>query len=83
MKNALLALALFAFVGTASAHEGEKDAKGKKAKKAATTEAKAHCDMAGSMGSAGTPSCCMKKDAKASTAAATPAPATKVVGKSL
>ena len=62
MKNALLALALFAFVGTASAHEGEKDAKGKKAKKA-TTETKAHCDMAGSMGTAGTPACCMKKDA--------------------
>ncbi|MFD2785967.1 hypothetical protein [Hymenobacter rubripertinctus] len=81
MKNALLALALFAFVGSASAHEGEK---GKKAKKtAASTEAKAHCDMAGSMGSAGTPSCCMKKEAKTSAAAATPAPAAKVVGKSL
>lgn len=65
MKNALLALALFAFVGSASAHDG-KDGKGpgKKGKEACSAEAKSHCskDMAGGLGS--TPSCCMKKGAK-------------------
>ena len=72
MKNALLALALFAFVGSAAAHEGEKDAKGKKAKKeACSTEMKASCVKTGA--TAGTPSCCMKKGTK--TAAVTPAPA--------
>ncbi|SET34562.1 hypothetical protein [Hymenobacter actinosclerus] len=73
MKNVLLALALFAFTASAAtASEGGKGDKGKKAKKA-TTEAKAECAMAS------TPSCCMKKDAKTSTAATTPAakPATK------
>lgn len=76
MKNVLLALALFAF--TASAATASEGDKGKKAKKAtATTETKATCAMAS------TPSCCMKKDAKTSTAAATPAPAAKVAVKSL
>ncbi|RFP66667.1 hypothetical protein D0N36_02915 [Hymenobacter lapidiphilus] len=81
MKNALLVLALFAF--TASAATASEGDKGKKAKKAtATTETKAHCDMAaGSMSPASTPSCCMKKDAKTSTAAAMPA--AKPVVKSL
>ncbi|MBX0289540.1 hypothetical protein K3G63_03775 [Hymenobacter sp. HSC-4F20] len=65
MKNALLALALFAFVGSASAHEGHNEGKGKKAKKETCSK-----------GTAGA-SCCMKKDAK--TAAATPAPATPAV----
>jgi hypothetical protein len=61
MKNALLALALFAFVGSAAAHDG-KDDKGKKSKKeACSTEMKAHCSQEGA--SAATPSCCMKKDA--------------------
>ncbi|WP_019949608.1 hypothetical protein [Hymenobacter aerophilus] len=77
MKNVLLALALFAFTASAAtASEGDKGAKNKKTKKA-TTEAKASCAMAGS------PSCCMKKDAKTSTAATTPAPAAKPVAKSL
>ncbi|SDY65358.1 hypothetical protein [Hymenobacter psychrophilus] len=80
MKNVLLALALFAF--TASAATASEGDKGKKAKKTtATTETKANCDMAGSMSTAGTPSCCMKKDAKTSTAATTPA--AKPAGKSL
>lgn len=72
MKNALLALALFAFVGSAVAHEGhnDKDKKGKK--EACTAEAKAAC--AGAKATAGTtPACCAKKSVK--TAAVTPAPA--------
>ncbi|SHM00450.1 hypothetical protein [Hymenobacter psychrotolerans] len=69
MKNALLALALFAFVGSASAHEGDKAAKKGKSKEACSTEMKANCAKEGN--TAGTPSCCMKKGAK--TAAATPA----------
>jgi len=73
MKNALLALALFAFVGTASAH-GDKDAK--KGKKGT---AKMECSEAQktAMGS----SCCMKKGTK--TAAVTPAPAAAPAVKSL
>lgn len=73
MKNALLALALFAFVGTAAAH-GDKDAK--KGKK---TAAKTECSAAQktAMGGAG---CCMKKSAST---AATPAPAVAPVVKSL
>ncbi|GAB3294043.1 hypothetical protein [Hymenobacter tenuis] len=71
MKNALLALALFAFAGSAVAHDGTKDGKAKKSKKeACTTEMKATCAKTGA--SAGTPSCCMKKDTK--TAAVTPTP---------
>ena len=68
MKNALLALTLFAFVGSAAAHEGKGD---KKAKKGA---AKTECSAAqkSAMGS----SCCMKKGAK--TAAVTPAAAPAV-----
>ncbi|SNR29185.1 MULTISPECIES: hypothetical protein [Hymenobacter] len=69
MKNALLALALFAFVGSAAAH-GDKDTK--KSKKGT---AKMECSEAQktAMGS----SCCMKKGAK--TAAVTPAPAKEPV----
>ncbi|UOQ77326.1 hypothetical protein MUN84_00945 [Hymenobacter sp. 5516J-16] len=67
MKNALLALALFAFVGTASAHEGKDGKKGKK-------ETCAKATAAGS-------SCCMKKGAK--TASVTPAPAAAPAVKSL
>ncbi|GAB2965201.1 hypothetical protein GCM10027048_38480 [Hymenobacter coalescens] len=74
MKNALLALALVAFVGTASAHDND----GKKGKKAAkkehcSTEMKASCASKGA--TAGTPSCCMKKGATASATSATPAAA--------
>ncbi len=74
MKNALLALALFAFAGSAVAHEGDKAAK--KGKKAV---AKMECSAAqkAAMGS----SCCMKKGAK--TAAVTPAPAVAPAVKSL
>lgn len=61
MKNALLALALFAFAGTASAHDGPgKTAKGKNAKKEMCTKG-----MAGG--------CCMKGGAKATAAAKVPA----------
>lgn len=71
MKNALLALALFASVGSAAAHEGHNNGKGKKAKKeACTTDMKAHCAKTGA--TAGAPSCCLKKEPK--TAAVTPAP---------
>ncbi|KUG08857.1 hypothetical protein [Solirubrum puertoriconensis] len=78
MKNALLALALFAFVGTASAHDGGKDAKGKKAKKeACSTEMKASCAAKGA--TASTPSCCMKKGASAATQASGAKPATPAV----
>ncbi|MCC2546232.1 hypothetical protein LJY25_07230 [Hymenobacter sp. BT175] len=84
MKNALLALALFAFVGTAAA-SGEKDGKATKAgkKEACSTEMKAACAEKGA--TAATPSCCMKKGAKTSTAAVTPAApaATTPVQKSL
>lgn len=70
MKNVLLALALFAFAGSAAAHEGHNDGKAKKGKKEnCTPEMKATC----AKGAAGTPACCMKKGAK--TAAVTPAPA--------
>ena len=65
MKNALLALALFAFVGTAAAH-GDKDTK--KGKKGT---AKMECSAAQKMAMGG--SCCMKKGAK--TASVTPASA--------
>ncbi|TGE13933.1 hypothetical protein [Hymenobacter elongatus] len=69
MKNALLALALFAFVGTAAANDGKDDKKGKKAAKS--------CSMAEKSSA----SCCMKKGGK--TASVKPAetlpaaPATK------
>ena len=74
MKNALLALALFAFVGTASAH-GNKDAK-----KGKRVVAKTECSAAQktAIGGAG---CCMKKGAK--TASVTPAPAAAPAAKSL
>ncbi|WP_139921790.1 hypothetical protein [Hymenobacter sp. DG01] len=73
MKNVLLALVLFASVGSATAHEGHNKGKGKKTRKeACSADMKAHCAKTGA--TAGTPSCCMKKDAKA---AATPAPAVK------
>ncbi|OGX86928.1 hypothetical protein [Hymenobacter glacialis] len=69
MKKTLFALALLAFTGTtAFANEGD-DKEGKKGKKkAATTEAKASCNMGMA---AATPSCCMKKGTK--TAAVKPA----------
>ncbi len=73
MKNALLALTLFAFVGTASAH-GDKDTK--KGKKSA---AKMECSAAQKTAMGG--SCCAKKGAK--TASVTPAPATAPAAKSL
>lgn len=82
MKNALLALALFAFVGTAYAHEKDgkdKDKKGAK-KEHCSTEMKAGCAEKGA--TAGTPSCCMKKGASAS-AASTATPAVKAADKSL
>jgi hypothetical protein len=64
MKNSLLALALFALVGTASAHDGPgKSAKGKSAKKECTK------GMAGG--------CCMKGGAKATASAPAKASATK------
>lgn len=60
MKNSLLALALFAFVGTAAAHDVPgKTAKGKSAKKECAK------GMAGG--------CCMKGGAKATAAAKAPA----------
>ncbi|KAA9325864.1 hypothetical protein F0P96_19050 [Hymenobacter busanensis] len=69
MKNALLALALFAFVGSASATDG-KDEKGKKAakKEACSAEAKAHCGgaKASTASLGGVPACCAKKGASAS-----------------
>ena len=82
MKNALFALALLAFVGTATAHEKDgkdKDKKGAK-KEHCSTEMKAGCAEKGA--TAGTPSCCMKKGAAAS-AASTTAPAAKPAEKSL
>ncbi|TGD80224.1 hypothetical protein [Hymenobacter wooponensis] len=68
MKNVLLALSLFAFVGSATAHEGHNGDKAKKGKKEAST---AGCSMDKKTAMGG--SCCMKKGAK--TAAVTPAPA--------
>ncbi|HEX8349689.1 MAG TPA: hypothetical protein VF598_06995 [Hymenobacter sp.] len=80
MKNALLALALFAFVGTASAHD-DKDSKGKKAKKeTCSAEMKAHCAMAGS--AAGVPACCAKKSGKMASVKTT-VPAATAAQKSL
>ncbi|WP_375435422.1 hypothetical protein [uncultured Hymenobacter sp.] len=73
MKNVLLALALFAFVGTVSAN-GDKDTK--KSKKSV---AKTECSEAQKTAMGG--SCCMKKSAK--TAAVTPAPTVAPVAKSL
>jgi hypothetical protein len=58
MKNALLALTLVAFVGTASAHEGKH---GKKDKKETCTK-----------GTAGS-SCCMKKSTKTAAVTPKPA----------
>ncbi|WP_375416118.1 hypothetical protein [uncultured Hymenobacter sp.] len=74
MKNALLALALFAFAGTASAHDGP-PTKGKKTAKAGARK-EACAKMA-----AGTSSCCMKGGATATAAAK--APAAAPVAKSL
>jgi len=62
MKNALLALALFAFVGTASAHEGKDGKKEKKGAKA--------CSAAEKGGS-----CCAKKGKTASVKPAETLPA--------
>ena len=70
MKNALLALCLFAFAGTATAHEGHDAGKKGKKKEACTAEMAAKCAKTGA--TVGKPSCCMKKAAK--TAAVTPAP---------
>jgi hypothetical protein len=84
MKKTLLALALLAFTGSAAfAHEGhEKEGKKGKKKEACSAEAKAHCSKEGSASLGGTPSCCMKKGAKAS-ATTTRAPATAPATKSL
>ncbi|RYU83266.1 hypothetical protein [Hymenobacter persicinus] len=68
MKNALLALALFAFVGSAAAHEGKDGKKDKKSTKS--------CSMAEKGGA----SCCAKKGKTASVKPAETlpsAPATK------
>jgi hypothetical protein len=73
MKNALLALALFAFVGTAAAHEGKNEKKAKKSTAAKT------CNMP----EKGTAACCMKKDTKTAAVKAAPAPAAVPVTKSL
>ncbi|MBC6989840.1 hypothetical protein [Hymenobacter sp. BT491] len=67
MKNVLLALALFAFVGTASAH-GDKD--GKKGKKES-------CAMKG------TDACCMKKGTKTAAVKAKAATTETAAAKSL
>ena len=72
MKNALLALALFSFVGTTAFANNDPGKDGKKGKKSAcTTEMKASCtkDMKGGMAGG---SCCMKgaKTAAVKTAAA-------------
>lgn len=80
MKNALLALALLAFIGSAAAHEKDgkdKDKKGAK-KEACSAEAKAHCGGAGA--STSLPTCCAKKGASATS---TTAPAAKPAEKSL
>ena len=66
MKNVLLALALFAFVGTAAANDG-KDGN-KKDKKGAKS-----CTM-GEKASAG---CCMKKGTKTASVKPVEAPVTK------
>ena len=64
MKNSLLALALFAFVGTATAHDTPaKPGKGKTARKETCTRG-----MAGG--------CCLKGGAKATAATTPKAPAT-------
>ncbi|QJX48712.1 hypothetical protein HMJ29_18020 [Hymenobacter taeanensis] len=68
MKNVLLALSLFAFVGSAAAHEGHNGDKTKKGKKEVSSTG---CSMDKKMAAGG--SCCMKKGAK--TAAVTPSPA--------
>lgn len=70
MKNALLALCLFAFAGTVTAHEGHNAGKKGKKKEACSADMVAKCAKTGA--TAGTPSCCMKKGAK--TTAVTPAP---------
>jgi hypothetical protein len=73
MKNALLALALFAFIGTATAHEGKDEKKSKKSAAAKTC----------SMPEKGTAACCMKKDTKTAAVKVPPAPAAAPVAKSL
>jgi hypothetical protein len=79
MKKTLLALTLLAFTGAAAfAHDGnDKDGKKGKKKEASATS---HCGGAAA-GLGSTPSCCMKKGAKAS--AATTAPASAPAAKSL
>ena len=74
MKNTLLALALFAFVGSAAAHDGDgKNAKGKKDNCTGAAATKCEKGMAsGKMD--GMPACCRAKMAAAK--AATPATAT-------
>jgi Ni/Co efflux regulator RcnB len=68
MKKLTLAIALFAFVGTASVnaavvkHEGEKTEKAEKAEK---KEKKDKKTKACTPGAEGTKSCCKKKEAKA------------------
>ncbi|MFC5270127.1 hypothetical protein [Adhaeribacter terreus] len=68
MKKLTLAIALFAFVGTASVnatvikHEGEKTEKAEKSEK---KEKKAKKAKACTPGTEGTKSCCKKKEAKA------------------
>ncbi len=76
MKKTLLAIALFAFTGSAAfAHEGH-DKDGKKGKKeTCTSEMKASCskDMKGGMAGG---SCCMKGGKTAAVKPAAKAPAT-------
>jgi len=80
MKNVLLALTLFAFVGTASAHDGKDDKAKKDKKETCSAEMKAHCAMAGS--AAGVPACCAKKSTKTASVK-TPSPTATVGQKSL
>ena len=66
MKKSLLALALFAFAGTAAFAQ---DGQSKDAKKAlASTSPKSSCSMKGGM--AASPSCCMKGKTATATASA-------------
>jgi hypothetical protein len=68
MKKLTLAIALFAFVGTASVnaavikHEGEKTEKAEKSEK---KEKKSKKEKACAPGAEGSHSCCKKKEAKA------------------
>ncbi len=83
MKNTLLALALFAFAGTAASAQQGPGTLAKSKKAACPAMAAAQCTRMASGNTAGMPACCRAKMAKMATASAATAQAKAPVAKTM